>query len=705
MQELVYKQGQAGVTKASVTIIFDNSDPSCSPVGYEQHKQITVTRQVIIGGKNKYLINGHTVQQTQIQNFFHSVQLNVNNPHFLIMQGRITKVLNMKPVETLSMIEEAAGTRMYETKKQSALKTIEKKDLKVDEITKILENDIGPKMQQLRQEKDIYQEWSTANHEIEKVERLSVAFEYREAESKVQNAENYQQEMKDEISSFNDQQRQLQNEVEAIDNELTVLEQRRQSEQDGEFQKLKKKEQELSKELVKINTNCHNMKLNTEKESEVYEGILQQIQQTEHSIVEKESDLQKQQNLSSAKKEEVANLQREIEASQIKYHNACAGVVSDDESNTGSISTLSITEQIGIWESKVRESQSKLQQEKMKTKHNHKKLNELRETMKQEERSHERELQKLNALRNEVAEIEKKLRKVNYSPEKEEKLRTQHGVIKSQIQELHDQIETITAQIEARLNFEFRDPERGFDRSRVKGLVASLVHVKDVIHSTALEIAAGNKLYQVVVDNEQTGKLLLGKGVLKKRVTILPLNKISNRTIDENKLNMAASIANSKGGTAELALQLVGYDDEVARAMQHVFGNAIICSSSKIAESITFDPAIRCRTITFDGDTFDPSGTITGGSRNQIGALLMKMNEMSDLKSRYDDLTRQNQQIEGELERFEQISKQNSDLHQNLQLKGHEIKILEERMSASVYNHICDEITSIENEIKLFEEV
>jgi structural maintenance of chromosome 2 len=43
---LVYKQGQAGVTKASVTIIFNNSDASSSPIGYESHKQITVTRQV-----------------------------------------------------------------------------------------------------------------------------------------------------------------------------------------------------------------------------------------------------------------------------------------------------------------------------------------------------------------------------------------------------------------------------------------------------------------------------------------------------------------------------------------------------------------------------------------------------------------------------------------------------------------------------------
>jgi hypothetical protein len=42
----------------------------------------------------------------------------VNNPHFLIMQGRITKVINMKPAEILGMLEETAGTKMYETKEK-----------------------------------------------------------------------------------------------------------------------------------------------------------------------------------------------------------------------------------------------------------------------------------------------------------------------------------------------------------------------------------------------------------------------------------------------------------------------------------------------------------------------------------------------------------------------------------------------------------
>ena len=50
--------------------------------------------QLVIGGRNKYLINGVAAQPSRVQNMFHSVQLNVNNPHFLIMQGRITKVLS-----------------------------------------------------------------------------------------------------------------------------------------------------------------------------------------------------------------------------------------------------------------------------------------------------------------------------------------------------------------------------------------------------------------------------------------------------------------------------------------------------------------------------------------------------------------------------------------------------------------------------------
>ncbi len=44
----------------------------------------------------------------------------------------------MKPPEILGMLEEAAGTRMYESKKEAALRTLDKKQVKVEEINKVL---------------------------------------------------------------------------------------------------------------------------------------------------------------------------------------------------------------------------------------------------------------------------------------------------------------------------------------------------------------------------------------------------------------------------------------------------------------------------------------------------------------------------------------------------------------------------------------
>lgn len=72
--------------------------------------------------------------------------------------------------------------------------------------------------------------------------------------------------------------------------------------------------------------------------------------------------------------------------------------------------------------------------------------------------------------------------------------------------------------------------------------MAELVTVKDPKYTTALEVTAGGRLYNVVVDTEVTGKLLLEKGKLKKRVTIIPLNKITSRPISQKVLHHAEQI-------------------------------------------------------------------------------------------------------------------------------------------------------------------
>ena len=131
------------MVRASVTIIFDNRDKASSPLALVGEDRIVVTRQVF-DGKSKFIMNGRTEQADKMRQLFMSVSLNINNPHFMVMQGRIAQVIQMKPLQILSLIEEASGTSMYENRKLSSLKLIMKKQLKVDEIQSIVMQEITP---------------------------------------------------------------------------------------------------------------------------------------------------------------------------------------------------------------------------------------------------------------------------------------------------------------------------------------------------------------------------------------------------------------------------------------------------------------------------------------------------------------------------------------------------------------------------------
>lgn len=158
-----------------------------------------VARQIVVGGKGKYLINGKNAQYKQVQDLFCSVQLNVNNPNFLIMQGRITKVLNMKPPEILSMIEEAAGTSMYETKKEKSMALIQKKDSKLEELKALIADDIQPKLDKLRKDQQQYQEYQRVCRDVEYLTRIHFSFRYIQSRKAVENSESMIQKLNEVI--------------------------------------------------------------------------------------------------------------------------------------------------------------------------------------------------------------------------------------------------------------------------------------------------------------------------------------------------------------------------------------------------------------------------------------------------------------------------------------------------------------------------
>lgn len=203
--------------------------------------------------------------------------------------------------------------------------------------------------------------------------------------------------------------------------------------------------------------------------------------------------------------------------------------------------------------------------------------------------------------------------------------------------------------------------------------------------STALEICAGGKLYNVVVENEKVGAQLLDRGKLRRRWTLIPLNKIQGQKISDEKLRIAENIA---PGKVSLALSLVGFEDEVYRAMEWIFGGTFICRDAQTAKNVTFNKSIRAKSVTLDGDVYDPYGTLSGGSKPNSAGILIKVQELNEVRADIKHHAQLLEDLEREIEASQKSIAEYKQCKQRLDLQSHELSLLEQRMSKSTHAQV-----------------
>ncbi|EOA12804.1 hypothetical protein CARUB_v10025763mg [Capsella rubella] len=690
LQELVYKQGQAGITKATVSVTFDNSERNRSPLGYEEHPEITVTRQIVVGGRNKYLINGKLAQPSQVQNLFHSVQLNVNNPHFLIMQGRITKVLNMKPPEILSMLEEAAGTRMYENKKEAALKTLEKKQTKVDEINKLLDHEILPALEKLRKEKSQYMQWANGNAELDRLRRFCIAFEYVQAEKIRDNAVLGVGEMKTKLTKIDEETEKTQGEIQEIEKQIKVLTRAKEASMGGEVKTLSEKVDSLSQEMTRESSKLNNKEDTLLGEKENAEKMLHNIEDLKKSVKERAAAVKKSEEGAADLKQRVQELSTTLEESEREHQGVLAGKSSGDEEKC-------LEDQLRDAKIAVGTAGTELKQLKTKIEHCEKELNERKsQLMSKREEAVEVE-NELGARKNDVERVKKTLESIPYNEGQMEALEKDRGAELEVVQRLEDKVRGLSAQL-ANVQFTYRDPVRNFDRSKVKGVVAKLIKVKDRSSMTALEVTAGGKLYNVVVDSEDTGKQLLQNGALRRRVTIIPLNKIQSYVVQPRVQQATARLVGKDN--AELALSLVGYSDELKNAMEYVFGSTFVCKTTDAAKEVAFNRDIRTPSVTLEGDIFQPSGLLTGGSRKGGGDLLRQLHELAEAESNLQGHQKRLADIEAQIRELQPLQKKFTDVNAQLELKTYDLSLFLKRAEQNEHHKLGEAVKKLEEELE-----
>lgn len=688
LADLVYKRGQAGITKASVTAVFNNSEEEKSPIGYSEHEKITITRQIVIGNnKQRFFINGHSVPQKSVDSLFQSVQLSVNNPHFLIMQGQITKVLNMKPHEILAMVEESAGTRMFEDRRQKAHQTLEKKDGKVREIGGLLREMIEPKLDILRAQRNDFVEFKRAEVDLERLRKLTVAYDFWNAaqtsEREALQLEEEQREIKELTAKISCWKREAQ-------------------EVEGEINNIIRKHQKDKNLELRLKT----------LEQKVVEAERTQVRQQSRLEIVKESLKEKSYELKEAKKEleqlqkgkksEKQVYSKPFDECKAKYEKLKELVAQDEALLQGLTTGVSVQGAAGNYEQLLNEKQQLLSQLQVTWQTGQQRLADLHSEMKAKKpqvekarKEAEKTLHEWQAADAEITSLEQKLTE---SEEVElSDLEKQHSKLRAKVTALSDKSNALRSQVANLVKFDYIEPYAGFDHSKVKGVVADLITLKDKQFSTAIEVAAGGRLYNVVVADDAAGKDLLEKGRLHRRVTIIPLNKISGRPIPADKQRLAAELT---GNNAQVALSLIGSPSELSAAMEYVFGATFVCRDKASAEKVAFDKALGLRAVTLEGDVYEPSGTLSGGSAPANSGLLDRLFTYKTLQSEVESAQAELRKVEAQLTAAKKVQGDIERTRKALDMKRHQLTSQREAFSKSALGTLLASFEACEKEFE-----
>jgi chromosome segregation protein len=126
-------------------------------------------------------------------------------------------------------------------------------------------------------------------------------------------------------------------------------------------------------------------------------------------------------------------------------------------------------------------------------------------------------------------------------------------------------------------------------------------------YSVALNIAAGNKLQFVVCDNDQIASDAIRylKEERLGRATFLPLNKLKPPQLPPLK----------EPGVIDYAVNLLEYDPRYDRAFSVILGGTVVVDTLERARKMIG----KFRMVTLDGELIEKSGAMTGGSMKKQG--------------------------------------------------------------------------------------
>ena len=670
---------------AYVEIIFDNSDDRF-PTGKEE----LILRRTIGLKKDEYSLDRKNATKADVMNLLESAGFSRSNPYYIVPQGRVTALTNMKDSERLSLLKEVAGTQVYEARRTESLKIMHETNNKLQKIDELLDF-INARLSELDEEKEELRSYQEKDKEKRCLEYTIFTREQAEITSALVQIEEQRQaglEGTDENSEFflqgEKEMAQINTEISRLKQQMSFLMVDKRQLEDERRENAKARAQtELQ---MKNLTDGQSAALQAKSQREA------EMKRLRTAIAEREEELNELLPGYTAQRQQELDVKTQLDEAETARQRLYTKQGRNARFRNKKERDDWLREQIND----AFTSLSKVKAVRMQTAEE---ITQLEKDIAVAEPAVEDLQRQLSGRGDAVSELDQR---INAAKDERDRLMDHRkelwrGMAKTDtiVANAKDELAKAERHLSHMMDSNtsrglaaVRRIKRQYQLEGVFGTLAELIDVPER-YRTAVEVIAGNSLFHYVVDTDETATKVLD--VLNKersgRVTFMPLNRLKPKIP-----------AYPQAQDAIPLISKVQFERQYEKAVQQVLANTIICPNLTVASQ--YARSHHLKAVTPFGDTVEKRGALTGGFHDPRSSRLETSRNVMKLREELDTSRSRDSEIEREVRQLDQrITKAVGELqkleHQKQQLRGNHEPLREELKS---------KVMSLKNKRQILEE-
>jgi chromosome segregation protein len=716
MEDVIFsgtdKRSPLNVAEVALTLINDNGN---TPAQYREFSEIMVARRLFRSGESAYFINKQPCRLKDIQNLLMGSGVG-SRTYAVIEQARITSLIDAGPEERRFFVEEAAGTTRYKSRKNEALRKIERTQQNLVRINGII-TEVKRHINSLKRQAKKAERYKVYQEQVERLEVALATYHYKTISAEMHETEALLQSLRDTDFKHGSQLAKLDAAIEEIKHQRAAKDreisqhkaeryrlQRTIDKLDGDLEygtkdlkRLITEAEELKVEIKEIEKKDHEISLECHNLNETSLALQQDIEKIKETLKQEEPTEQ-------ALKDRLAELNQTLETDKAE--------LMDLLQNTSQNKATLARRLAHINKEKAQTEAELVRLEKGLTKadEQHRTLKQyLKEISESLESWNEQLLEKRQGLARQV-------RKVQTMEAEKHKIRSRHAALKKMDENYEWYKEGVRA-IMRGLNSQ--DP----NQTGIHGLVADVIEAVPS-YEDAIEAALGETLQYVIVRDQEGGVAAIdylhaqsaGRG------GFIPIKGLRPIMDTKTAVPVRASLPDSLSPLIDHMKVKEGYEDLVQSLVGHVLVAEDLNAALKLWKQNGFCQAV----VTGKGDRVCPQGILIGGSRdNAASGILAKKREIMELgkqlsqletstgeaKSGQQRLEAETIALETQIQEARQIQRQKTqeemDLEKELYRLGEELKHAHHRLKILDLEaqQIKGEETDLDRELSGYEEV